>query len=136
MSRDVYYVAHPVTGDPLGNCEKAKAWLKLLIEADPNRAYIMPWVAEVEAMHMVEDAALYERALIDDEEVASRCTGIILTGGKVTRGMLRELLACLKPDVSGTPGKAIDLTKFGDAPEKNSEQHGQVIKSLMSQLNV
>ncbi len=92
--KPVIYVAHPVTGDPLGNCIKAEAWLKWLTAADPTRIYIAPWVAEVRA-HLDEVCTpeFYDRVLSDDEEVVARLDGILLCGERRSAGMTRELAA-------------------------------------------
>lgn len=90
--KKVFYLAHPVTGDPLGNCDKASAWIKWLTLNEPSRVYIAPWVAEVRAF--AEENALpefYDRVLADDQEVVRHCDGIMLVGGRISRGMQLEL---------------------------------------------
>lgn len=92
MSKKVFYVAHPVSGDPLGNCDKVCAWIKWLTLNVPEHIFIAPWVAEVRAF--ADENALpefYDRVLADDQEVVRHCDGILLVGGKVSRGMQLEL---------------------------------------------
>jgi hypothetical protein len=97
--RQVIYVAHPVRPAPgrpslEDNLSNVKAWLRWLFAHDPDRAYIAPWVAEVEGWieaGQAEDPAIVEKALGDDEAVVAHCDGIIMVGGfGVTSGMARE----------------------------------------------
>lgn len=89
--KPVYYVAHPVTGDPEGNAYKAIAWIHWLTLNDPSRVYVAPWVAEVLAFAR-ENAApeFYARVLADDQDVVRHLDGVLMVGGKVSRGMALE----------------------------------------------
>lgn len=87
--KQVIYVAHPVSGDTIGNCFKVVQWIKWFTLNDPTRVYIAPWVAEVLAFPDVTEA-VWQRALNDDEAVVRHLDGIIMVGGKVSRGMQRE----------------------------------------------
>jgi hypothetical protein len=117
----VYYLAHPVrTGPGLAeNLANARAWLRWLFVNDPTRAYIAPWIAEVEAWMeagRAEEPDLVERALTDDEAVVGHCDGLIGVGGfGWTAGMARERA------VTEYHGDAlIDWTDYrspGDLPE-------------------
>lgn len=90
--KEVFYVAHPVTGDARGNALKAVAWIKWLVDKDPRRVYIAPWVAEVLAYADITcSPEFYDRVLTDDEEVVRRLDGILLVGGRISNGMQREL---------------------------------------------
>ena len=94
MSKKVFYVAHPVSGDPVGNCGKVCVWIAWLTLVDPSRIFIAPWVAEVMGFHNLEvTPEFYDRVLSDDQEVVRHCDGIILLGGRVSRGMALELEA-------------------------------------------
>jgi hypothetical protein len=96
IRKEVFYVAHPVTGDPVGNCWKAIGWIHWLTLNHPDRVYIAPWVAEVLAFSNENaDAAFYDRVLSDDEEVVRHLDGILLVGGTISRGMMREADAAL-----------------------------------------
>ena len=97
MSKKVFYLAHPVTGDPLGNCIKAEAWIRWLTLNVPEHIFTAPWVAEVRAF--ADENALpefYDRVLADDQEVVRHCDGILLVGGKVSKGMQLELDAAME----------------------------------------
>ena len=89
--KEVWYIAHPVTGDPEGNCKKAIEWVRWLTLNEPSRVYIAPWVAEVLAF-VGQDIpeAFYDRVLADDQDVVSRLDGILLVGGRISRGMQLE----------------------------------------------
>lgn len=103
--RPVVYLAHPVrTGPGLQeNLVNARAWLRWLFEHDPSRAYIAPWIAEVEGWieaGKAEDPAIVEKALTDDEAVVAHCDAILLVGGYgVTQGMGRELAVAEENDL-------------------------------------
>lgn len=96
----VFYVAHPVTTDARftldDNLSNVEHWIHWLTLAHPEIVFIAPWVAEVRAFRNENvDASFYDRVLSDDEEVVRHCDGIILTGGKVSTGMRRELGAAI-----------------------------------------
>lgn len=94
MSKQVFYVAHPVSGDPVGNCGKVCVWIAWLTLVDPTRIFIAPWVAEVMGfVNTKVTPEFYDRVLADDQEVVRHCDGIILLGGHVSRGMALELEA-------------------------------------------
>lgn len=114
MSKPIIYVAHPVSGDVKANCDKVCQWLRWLTQVDPSRIYIAPWVGEVLA-HLDLDpipADFYDRVLSDDEEVVRKLDGIILTGGKMSTGMKRELAAAWS---CGNP--VYDLHMFATAAD-------------------
>lgn len=95
MSKEVWYVAHPVSGDVKGNVANVIQWIRWLTINEPSRVYIAPWVAEVQAFDQdiggaEPDAAFYDRVLADDCDVVRHCDGILLVGGKVSRGMALE----------------------------------------------
>ncbi len=94
--KDIWYLAHPVSGAIEDNVANALNWIKWLSLNVPERIYIAPWIAEVQA-HQSEgediDPAFYDRVLADDCTIVRRCDGILLVGGKVSRGMGLELMA-------------------------------------------
>lgn len=97
MSKPVYYLAHPVTGDPEGNAFKAIAWIHWLTLKDPDAIYVAPWVAEVLAFARENnDPAFYERVLKDDQVVVQHLDGLLLVGGTISNGMQKELDAALE----------------------------------------
>lgn len=100
--REVYYLAHPVRGATLdevkANLANARAWLRWLFLRDPRRAYIAPWIAEVEAfMETGQDAdpEIVAKALQDDKEVVAMCDGLLMVGGRISSGMEEELGAAM-----------------------------------------
>lgn len=104
--KQVFYVAHPVSGDAIGNCMKVVRWVKWLTEHDPTRVYIAPWVAEVLAFPSATPE-VYERALQDDEEVIAHLDGIIMVGGKVSSGMKREWDRAMREHLYG-----VDMSRY------------------------
>lgn len=100
--KKVYYLAHPVSGNPTGNAYKAIEWIRWLTLNHPQKVFVAPWVAEVLAFAgEVIDPAFYDRVLSDDEEVVRHLDGILLVGGTISTGMARECDAAL------AAGKAI-----------------------------
>lgn len=103
MSKKILYVAHPVSGDPRGNCERAQKWLRWLTLNDPEVIYVAPWMPEVLAFMEVEKNKTFseshpdfwDRILTDDETVVRKLDGILLVGGRISPGMRRELNAAL-----------------------------------------
>lgn len=92
MRKEIWYVAHPVSGDPVGNAHNVIEWIGWLTEHEPSRVYIAPWVAEVLAFgDRICPSEFYDRVLADDCVVVARLDGILLTGGAVSRGMGIEL---------------------------------------------
>jgi hypothetical protein len=93
--KPVVYVAHPVSGHPLTNAVATAEWVRALINLDPSRIYVAPWVAEVLAFPSeVPGESLhhdYNLAIEDDLEVLSRFDEIILVGGRIGPGMQKEL---------------------------------------------
>ncbi len=106
----VFYVAHPLTGDVEGNLARAKRWLRALMEAHPEATFCLPWSVFCE-LGSDDDEAYRARCLRDDVAIAGRCDGIVLCGGRVSAGMLRELGAVLERN-----GLVVDLTTLGDEP--------------------
>ncbi len=95
--KEIFYVAHKVSGDPVANAYKAIEWIRWLTLNHPQRIYVAPWVAEVLAFSGEDiDAAFYDRVLTDDEEVVRRLDGILLVGGTLSVGMARELDSALE----------------------------------------
>lgn len=87
-AKEVFYVAHPVSGDVAANVTNVIAWIKWLTLNDPSRIYVAPWVAEVLAFKdEVVDPAFYDRVLADDVTVLRKLDGILLVGGSISRGM-------------------------------------------------
>lgn len=100
MGKPVFYVAHPVSGDPVANAYKTIAWVKWLTLNDTDRIYIAPWVAEVLAFaNDIVDPAFYDRVLSDDEEVVKHLDGLLMVGGTISTGMRREMLAAFDAKV-------------------------------------
>ena len=100
------YLAHPVAGDVPGNVAKAKRWLGFLMIQLPGVAINCPWLPMIDAGNEEID-----RALRDDLEMARRCDGILLTGGRVSSGMIEERDAC-----SEEGGEVFDLSFLGSEP--------------------
>lgn len=112
-SKQVWYLAHPVTGDPEGNVKNAIAWIRFLTLVAPERVYIAPWVAEVQAFFGQDVTPdFYDRVLADDMDVVRRCDGVVMVGGRISRGM--DLEACAARE-SG--GEVQDLSCLRSPPE-------------------
>lgn len=87
-TKEVFYVAHPVSGFVDANIRNVVAWIKWLTNNDPSRVYIAPWVAEVLAFQgEIVDEDFYARVLADDVTVLRKLDGILLVGGHISRGM-------------------------------------------------
>lgn len=110
MANEVVYLAHPVSGDVLGNMKRARRWLRWLMENEPDTAFCVPWLP---LLDVCDDASDAERArcLRDDINIAGRCDGIVLCGGRVSNGMSLELGA-----VVASGGWVVDLTRLGKDP--------------------
>ena len=115
--KEIWYVAHPVSGDPIANCFKVVQWIKWFTENDPSRIYIAPWVPEVLAFPNTSGPSdpVYERALANDEMIVMKLDGIVAVGGRMSVGMKREW------DCAMANGKwCTDLTQYNtpnDLPE-------------------
>jgi hypothetical protein len=94
--KEVFYVAHPVSGDAKGNAFKAIEWVRWLTLNDPSRVYVAPWVAEVLAfVDDVIEPSFYDRVLADDQDVVRHLDGVLLVGGTLSRGMALECDAAI-----------------------------------------
>lgn len=122
--KPIIYVAHPVSGDVVGNCNRVLKWLRWLTAADPTRIYIAPWVGEVMAHFDMDPipADFYDRVLSDDEEVVRKLDGILLTGGRMSTGMKRELAAAL--DAGKTVFDLCAFAEAADAEQSCAETNG------------
>lgn len=114
--KEVWYVAHPVSGDVKGNIQNVIRWIHWLTLNDPSRVYIAPWVAEVQAFDKdiggaEPDAAFYDRVLADDCDVVRHLDGVLMVGGKVSRGMALERQAALDAGL-----KVVDLSPLREPP--------------------
>lgn len=77
--KQVYYVAHPVSGDIGANVKNVISWIRWLTIHEPSRVYIAPWVAEVQAFQGQEEGItpdFYDRVLADDCDVVRHLDGI------------------------------------------------------------
>ena len=107
VSKEVWYLAHPVSGDPVGNAMRAVQWLRWLTERDCGRIYIAPWVATVLAFSHLDLSSpgpdgqqTWVSFVEDDEEIVRRTNGILLVGGRVSPGMARECAAAVAAGLS------------------------------------
>lgn len=122
--KEVFYVAHPVSGDIDANISNVIGWINWLTLNDPSRVYVAPWVAEVLAFKndplVVQDnqatKEFYDRVLADDVEVVKRLDGILLVGGRVSEGMRRER------DLGGA-GKTIQDWSYARTPADLKAEH-------------
>lgn len=106
----VVYLAHPVSGDVAANIARAMRWLRWLMDNEPDVAFCCPWLPYLDVLN--EDNAEHRaRGLRDDVEIAKRCDGIVLCGGRLSGGMALE-----RDAVIAAGGFVIDLTGFGDEP--------------------
>lgn len=111
MTRLVYYVAHPVSGDVDGNIQRALKWLAWLRKRDHANTFVAPWIAGLLSGEDDSDPEQRERGLVDCEATASRLNGIVLVGGRISSGMERERRA-----VAAAGGAVVDLTHLGIDP--------------------
>lgn len=115
--KEVFYLAHPVSGDPLGNCEKAEAWIRWLTLNEPSRVYVAPWVAEVRAFAAENNLpTFYDRVLADDQDVVRHLDGILLVGGTISKGMQLELDAAVAKELL-----VVDWSEFAAPADLPSE---------------
>ena len=117
MTRLVFYVAHPVSGDVDGNVARALRWLKWLRSRDHANTYIAPWIAGLMSGEDDNDPAARERGLLDCEAAAALCHGIVLVGGRVSSGMARERAA-----VIAAGGHVFDYTRLGVEPPSERDR--------------
>lgn len=109
---EVVYLAHSVSGDPVGNAARARRWLRWLMDAEPDIAFCVPWLPFVDVC-ADDNPAERKRCLRDDIAIAKRCDGIALVGGRVSEVMQLEMEA-----VIGGGGWVVDLTGLGAAPSE------------------
>lgn len=109
MRRSVY-VASPFSGDPHGNVDRARRWVKWLMEREPDVAFQCSWMTLAMVLDD-SDPEHRERALRDCVTLAGACDGIVLVGGRVSPGMTLELDACIAGG-----GVVYDLTSLGADP--------------------
>ena len=107
VTRPLLYVAHPVSGDVLGNISRAYRWFRWLRACFPEVTFAMPWVVNLLCGEDDADPAQRERGLVDCETTARACDGVVLVGGRVSAGMKRE---------AGAARVAYDLTRMGEEP--------------------
>lgn len=112
----IWYLAHPVAGDPAANAQRALRWLRWLRREEPQACIIAPWLAAILAGEDDNDPAQRERGLRDAQLVAELCDGIILVGGRTSSGMQKELDA-----ITANGGAVCDLTSFGDEPPTDAQ---------------
>ncbi len=106
----VCYLAHPVAGDVADNMNRARQWLRYLIDTQPEIAFCAPWLPYLDVLDE-DNPAHRERGMRDDLAIAERCDGIVLCGGRISSGMRRELDA-----IAALNGFAVDLTMCGAMP--------------------
>jgi hypothetical protein len=126
MTRLVLYVAHPLAptsecmapftaDDRAGareaalqaNLARAMRWLSWLRRSFPEVTFIAPWIAAVLSGEDDSDSAQREAGLVDADAVVPRCDGIVLCGGRISSGMMRE---------RAVARRCWDLTDLGDQP--------------------
>lgn len=115
--KEVFYVAHPVSGDVKANIANVVAWIKWLTLHDPSRIYIAPWVAEVLSFEgEIVDEAFYARVLADDVTVLRKLNGILMVGGHISRGMgiERDGMA---------PGQTLQDWSYARTPADLKQEH-------------
>lgn len=121
--RKILYLAHkvrPLEGsdeDLEGNLLSAMQWLAFLRKSEPDITIICPWLVPLLSGAAIgdddSDPASREAGLVDCETVVARCDGIVLTGGRISSGIARELAV-----VEDGDGEIHDLLALGPiAPE-------------------
>lgn len=114
MGRAVLYVAHPLGGDVDGNIKRALRWLEWLRRSFPTVTFIAPWIASVMSGEDDSDPAQREAGLVDAETIVDRCSGVVLVGGRISSGMMRE---------SAAARWTSDLTWLGEEPPVGPHSH-------------
>src|SRR5260221_12415997 len=106
------YLAHPVGHDPEVrklNLENTCKWFKFFME-HTDWSLCVPWYIYVTNL----DETWRIRAMRDDLVNLERCDAIVLTGGRISEGMMKELgLAEICRQ------KVFDLISVGYSPEDN-----------------
>ena len=116
--KKVFYLAHPVSGDHVGNAFRAVEWIRWFAQNVPHLIVVAPWVAEVLAFPAkVPEGQVgsWDWALANDETVVAKLDGVITVGGRVSPGMQREVNATLRAG-----GTYLDMSRYsipGDVPE-------------------
>lgn len=87
----VAYIGHPLGGDVAGNINKARQWLRYLIDTQPDIAFCINWLAYCDVLDD-DNADHRNRGLRDALALADRCDGIVLCGSHVSPGMELELI--------------------------------------------
>ena len=102
----IVYVGHPLSGNVPGNTASVRTWIRYLIDAEPDVAFVCSWLPYVDVL---DDAnpAHRERGLRDCLFVAPMCDGIVLCGDRISDGMRMEVEAIEKAG-----GWVSDLTGF------------------------
>ena len=102
----IVFLSHPLTGDA-DNVNRAHGWLRWLIDRVPDWAFVAAWLPYVDVLD--DDQPEHRvRGMRDSCAVAARCDGIVLVGGRVSRGMRDEGVACV-----AAGGWVADLTFLG-----------------------
>jgi len=110
------YLAHPVSGDPVGNSAKAERWVRWCIDAFEEHDITAPWITYVRVLDDDNQAHRF-RGLSMSLAAAARCDGIILCGGRVTNGMAMERDAIVGRHLGdSTEDRVFDLTPLGLEP--------------------
>jgi len=95
------------------NCDRARRWLRWLLEGAPDVAFVASWLPYVDVLPEDKETGgqWRERGLRDNSAVAARCDGTVLVGGHVSSGMEREASM-----VRTAGGRVVDLTRLGAEP--------------------
>lgn len=108
------YLAHPVGFDSeerKKNLKNACLWFKFFMN-NTDWAFCVPWYIYVTNL----DESWRTRAMRDDLINLERCDAIVLTGGRLSDGMKKELGLA---EICGQ--KVFDLISVGYSPEDNLE---------------
>jgi hypothetical protein len=117
--RFVFYMAHPLGGDVEGNLKRAMRWLRWLRRSFQETTFVAPWIASVLSGEDDADPAQREAGLVDADAIIPRLTGVVLVGGRISSGMLRE---AHKAEEVHAGGRVFDLTKLGIEPPEVVER--------------
>ena len=119
--RPVVYMCHPVAGDVDGNIKRAMRWLVWLRRSFPDTTFIAPWISDIMSGQDDSDPKQREAGLVDCCATVKLCAGIVLVGGRISSGMLRE---------SGNARATCDLTHLGDEPPEQIYAHDLQLRSV------
>lgn len=107
----MYYMAHPLGNgyDRIQNIARARRWFNYLLQAHPEHGFTAPWLLYAEMLN--ESDSNRDRGMRDDLDCLRRCDGIVLVGGRMSPGMVEELVEAVEHKK-----KVLDYIHLGSEP--------------------